>query len=264
MKVIDKTELALAVIGAKPVISAAVEKVTMAQVHEMEHLTKRIYDDAKAIVNGEAHKVPRPDVNYKTMLNELTEDFNTAQLTAMIASFPQPIEDIKGDFAIKAIQLVKFLLSILPVQTKMTMTGRENIPPSALLVQRFAVVYDVLNEPLRILSHIACGSLLNSQRDAVQLIYPTLSKAVDDAFTVAAENAKGEKKSFQVPPKCAIGWSTWKKLPLVSAQFGQRLQQNHAAAKQRKENASPSTAQPSVAAKEAITSTQQTLYAQQK
>lgn len=264
---IDPVECALAAIGLKPILSREVERVTMAQVAEMVSLPKRIYKEAKCIVQGEKYKVPTESISYKKMLKELTEQYSEAQLVEMLSKFPPQLHAISAKFLVKAQQTREYLLSILPIQTKQTLLGPENLPPSTLAIRRFTTTFDILDNPMKILTHIACGSLLKSQTDAAKLVYPTLSAAITDALKEAAIDEKAEKKSYQLPAKVAIGSSVWLGQPIVSPKLQTTLQGNFAKNKAQTPSPQQQGSQPSgnssVAAKEALSNTQHGLFPQQ-
>lgn len=264
MIALDPTEAILAVIGVKPILSKEVERVTMAQLHEAEDLGKRIYREAKSIINGETFDVPTVAINYKKMLHDLTEEFNEGQLQAMVAAFPAQLDSIAASFIVDAKKVVDYLKSMFPIRNKQTLLGPENILPSELSIRRFATAFDVLDNPMRTLMHIANGSLLKSQAKAVQQIYPSISEAISDALMDAGTDAKAAKKSYEVPARVSIGWSAWRNIPRISPQLQQRLQTNFVKAQQEqpKPQSQASGGQASVAAKEAMTATQRSLYSE--
>lgn len=259
---IDPVESALAVIGVEPILSREVEKVRLSDVREMEGLTKRVYAEAKRVVDGEKSSVPLTAVNYKKMLKLLTDGFDQGQLEAMVAAFPASLHEISADFLIKAQQVVKLLQNLYPVATKQTLLGPENILPPALAIRKFAVALDVLNDPMRVFAHIACGSLLKAQATVVKEVYPSFSESLEDAFREAGENAKAKKQSFQLPGLATIGLQAWKGLPRVSPRLTSRLQNNFKQAAEEKDKPSnqASGGENSVLAKEAMTNTQKGLY----
>lgn len=263
MPKIDPVEAALAVIGIKAVISREVEKVKLSDVKEMHDLNKRVFIEARKIVDGETSSVPLGALNYKKTLNELYEGFNVGQLEQMVAAFPTALHDIAGDFLIKAKQTVELMKSLCPVQTKQTLLGPEQLLPPELAVRRFATGLDVVDDPMHVLAHIACGSLLKSQVALVKEVFPTFSACVDAAFKEAGETRKAQKKSFRLPTKVEIGYGIWKGLPRVSASLHSTLQANFTKAQAEKPQPGAeqqSGGQASVAAKEAMSSTQRGLY----
>lgn len=254
---IDAVERALAVIGIEAVLSREVEKIRLSDVKDMVGLNKKVYQEAKRIVDGEKSSVPLTDVNYKRTLKELTDEYNAGQLESMVAAFPPALHDISGSFLVKAQEVVKLLRSLFPVTTKETLLGPENILPPALAVRKFATLLDVLNDPMRVLAHISCGSLLKSQVTVMNEVYPTFSECVTDAFKEAGSDAKAKKKSFVLPGLVAVGYGTWAGQPRVSPQLQKRLQDNfvNAETEKKKPPGSEGTST-SVVAKEALTNTQ--------
>jgi hypothetical protein len=261
---IDPAEAMLAVIGMQPILSKEVERVTMEQVREMANIQRTVYSMAKEVMRGEVHKVPLGNINYKRMLDQITEKYDEAQVIAMASKFPPALHAITSDFIIDAGKAVDFLRHIFPIQRKLGFNGQSAVLPPATAIARYTTTYHILDNPLRTFAHIACGSLLKSQTLAVKQVFPTISAAISDAFEAAQESELNKKKSFQVPPKVQRGLAVWKDLPSVPLQLQQRLQQNFADADKEKEPPkaqTEGTAQ-SVAAKEAITNTQRALYPQ--
>jgi len=263
--IIDPVEAALAVIGVRPILSREVEKVLMIQVREMHELPKTIVKEAKLVVRGEKSSIPFGSVSYKKMLHDLTEDFNEQQLEEMVSKFPTALHAITSNFIVDAKKLIVFLRQLLPMQTKQTLLGPENIMPSAMAIRRFATTVDVLDNPMRVFAHIASGSLLKSQATAVQTVYPTISKAIDVALEEAGADEKANKASFQLPSLVTIGWYAWKGIPRVPPKLQQALQANFAKAQaeQPKPENQASGGQQSIIAKESMTNVQRSLYPSQ-
>lgn len=256
MKSIDPVESALIVVGIDAVLSREVEKVKLSDVKEMEGMTKFVYAEAKRIVNGEKASVPLTAIPYKKMLGLLTEKFDAGQLEAMVAAFPPALHEITGPFLLKANEVVNELRTLFPMATKETLLGPENIMPSALAIRKFGVLYDVINDPRHVLAHIACGSLLTAQVTVIEQFYPTFSACVTDALQEAGTNAKAAKKSFRLPPKVEIGYGKWAGIPQVNPRLATRLQKNFSSGDKEKTPAGSEGSATSVAAKEAMTSTQ--------
>lgn len=261
MKTIDPVECCLAVVGVESIVSREVEKVNLTQVKLMENLNKRCYTEARLIVKGEKSSVPLTTVPYKKMLGLLTEKFDAVQLEEMVAKFPPALHGISGDFLIKANQVVELLRGLFPMSVKDTLLGPESIMPSALAVRKFAVLLDVLNDPMRVFAHIACGSLLKSQSEIIREVYPEFSECVTDALTEAGTDAKAAKKSFQLPARVEIGYGVWAGIPRVNPRLQSRLQKNFAKADEEQAKPQGETgSSTSVAAKEALTQTQSATF----
>lgn len=267
MKTIDPTEATLAVIGLRPVLSREVERIKMEQARRVMSYAQDIYKEAKGIVRGEKSSVPLGNINYKKMLNQLFDDeFGMQQIVDMVNKFPPVLHAITSDFVVEAGNAIKYLRQLFPRQDKRTLTGAtQSLQPSAMAIRRFVTTFDVLDDPMRILAHIASGSLLKSQTGAVREMYPTISDVITDAFDEAEAYERAQKKSFQLPPFVQIGLTTWKGLPRLSPQLQQRLQQNFAVAKQTQaKQPRPQTegTSQSIIAKESLTNTQKALFPQ--
>lgn len=267
MKPIDPAEATLAVIGIRPLLTREIERITMEQAHEIADYGKKLYAEAKRIVRGEKSSVPLGSINYRTMLNQLfSDEFNQEQIIGMVMQFPPVLHAVTSDFFVDAGLAIKYLRQLFPREQKQTQTSVvQALQPSALAIRRFVNTFDVLDKPMRILAHIATGSLLKSQMQAVRELYPTISPAIDDAFDEAKAYELAQKKSFQLPPLVQIGLTAWKGLPRVTPQLQSRLQNNFAAAKQTQQGQprpqTEGTSQ-SIIAKESLTNTQKALFPQ--
>lgn len=257
---IDPVESCLAVMGVRPILSKEVERFTRAKYHEMQALPRELRTLARDVCRGEKMRVPLGSVNYKAMLHDLTEGYDEAQVIAMVQTFPPELHELSAEFIVKAGEVVTLLRGLLPLATKETLLGPENLPPSAIAVRRFATALEVLDDPRRVFALIATGSLLKSQVAVARKVYPTLSAAIDDELEEAAVSMRAEKKSYRLPPKVEIGVGTWRGFPRVSASLRQALQDSFAQADQ--QQPAPPRGDTSIAAHESLTGTQKSLYPQ--
>lgn len=263
MSVIDPVEACLAVIGVRPIISKAVEKVRMPQVREMVELPKTIAKRAMEVLKGDVAKLAPHHINYMKFLDELTKDFNIKQLEEMIAAFPMELHAISSLFLVEAKKIIELLQRIVPIQTKETLLGVENLLPPALAVRRFVTSLEILDNPLRVFDYISCGSLLKSQVEIVKEVYPTLSECIEESLDEAAIHLRAQNKSYKLPTRVEIGTNVWKGLPTISVKMQAKLQANFAKAdKEQPKPSGESGSSTSVVAKEALTNTQRTMFPQ--
>jgi hypothetical protein len=263
MSSIDPVESLLAVVGLQPFITKKLDKVTAVQMHEAADYNKLVSKLSKEVVSGEfARRMPAVGINYQKMLTDLSEKATDAELQEMLSKFPMQLHHLIGELAAKVQQMLDFLRGIFPVQTRTTILEETNILPSALAIQKFAVLFDVLDSPIRVFNHIANGSLLTSQAQVVRQLYPTIAKAIDDSLTESMDREKTQSKSFRLPVLVNIGIGKFRGLQSVPVDLQQRMQANFAQAKQQQGKPSPPAGQGvnSVAAKESLTNTQRASF----
>lgn len=260
---IDPIEVALAVVGVRPIISRKVERIGAEAVRDMEAFGRRLEEGAKACARGDKMRVPLGDVNYDTMLRDLTDEYSEAQVLAMIEKFPPALKELAPEFIIKAREVVEYMLSLFPRQVRQTLAGPKNIPPPEMAVRAFVATLTVLDDPLRVFSLIGTGSLLVQQRDAMRAIYPTISTAIDEELDDAVSDEAGKLKSYEVPPLTEIGAATWAGRPTVSPALGAALQAAHAQAKQQAANVRKDPESADIVAKEAMSNAQRNMYGPQ-
>jgi hypothetical protein len=260
---IDLVEAAMAVIGVQPIVSRNVERFTKGKWNEADALGRRIQSAARDVCDGTmSTKIPLGSVNYNVILKDLTEPFNEAQLVEMVAQFPPELHELSSAFIMKAQEVVGSLRQILPIAEHKTIAGSHVVPPSQMQLRRFVSTLTVLDDPMRMFPLMAAGALLNTQTISVRKIYPSISRAIDEALQEAIEASKARKKSYELPPRAEIGVGAWRGNPQVDKKLHTVLQGGLEQAAQDRQNAKPqpSSAQTSVAAKEALSPGQRANY----
>jgi hypothetical protein len=254
-------EAALAVIGVRAVISRTVERITKAQLHEMDDLPKEIGKLAKSLCRDGMVETPTERVNYRPMLKQLSEGIKPQQLEEMVAAFPPGFHDLAGAFLSFSLQLVQQLQQMLPKSVFQTLAGYTNLVPSDVAVWRFANILGVLDNPLSVFSLMGTGALLKSQVGALRLVYPTLTKCIDEAIDEAKLDEQGVKQSWRFAPRAEIGVRVWTGTPRIDPKTLTALQANTQAAKDQqaaqKQQIADRTSQ---ASKDTLTGTQRALY----
>ena len=261
MTPLDPVEVALAVIGVRPVISKTVERVTAAQGAEMVAYPRTIVSNARAVCAGELASVPFGAFNYDKTLKDLSEGYDEDQLVAMVQKFPEALNDLASEFIVKAGQTVQLLSDIFPRQLYIDLLGPKNLIPAELTIRRFVSILDVIDDPMRVFPLMGCGALLASQRDTVVKVYPTISKAITESLRECAERELAAKKSFQFTARANIGIGTWIGRAQVTPQLATLL----AASAAKLNTPTPNPQRPersSPLAKESMTNTQHALYPQ--
>ncbi len=258
---LDPVEVALAVIGVRPIISKTVERIGASAVAEMVAYPKRIEKAAREVCRGELSGVPFGDFNYAKTLKDLSEGYDEEQVAEMVAKFPPSMHDLAAEFVVKAAQTVALLTDIFPRQVYEDLLGPKIGIPAELTIRRFVSVLDVIDDPMRLFPLMGSGALLSTQRETVTRIYPTISAGITESLRECAARELARVKSFQFTPNANIGIGTWVGKPQVNAQLARALA---ASAKELNEKtSSPQRPQrSSPLAKESMTNTQRSLYPQ--
>jgi hypothetical protein len=258
---IDPVEIALAVIGVRPIISKTVERVKAAQFDAMDRLPKRITELARQLCAGTLEELHFGDLSYTATLRDLSEEYDAGQVEKMVARFPDDHSDLAAAFVLKAKDVSVFLRGIFPITTTTSVSGFRNIRPPDIDVRKFVIVLDAVDDPLRVFGWMAAGALLKRQVAAVRAIYPTLGKAIDAAIDEAILDARTDKKSFELPVHTERGVNVWHGRPPIDPKLASALQAGYRKADaERAEPRQPSGGNTSALAKEAMTSAQKSLY----
>ena len=246
---IDTGEVIVAVLGLRPIISKKIEKVTKADLDAIADFPFKIQRLAKKLVAGSLkEKEEMPPETYDSFLTRLTSPFDEAQIEATIGQFPGDAEDKLSAMTIshKAFDLVA---SVLPKSVYQSMFSSANLAVSDPQWWTFQESFELLNDPLLVFNDIATGELLGSQATAMREIYPTISRAIDDAIMAANSEELAKVKSFELPVNVEFGCATWFKMPIDVAPYQQSYTIGDA---QRGTTPQPSSSQASAAASSSL------------
>lgn len=217
---IDKGEVALATIGIVNVIGDTVPKVGKLRLSEMANYERHMNQLATKVVKGELEFTPmdRPH-SYDKLLKVISELPRSVNVDAWIDQFDVVDGDLATKFAIAAQHALTDLAAVFPRQTYTTLTGPKALTPPTTQLFQFYSVLDIVNDPVRVYPLIAVGGISPRQRDALKLVFPGISAAVDNSFfgvdgavikaTAAKTSPETGYSSFQVPQKAAYGLATW-------------------------------------------------------
>ena len=234
---IAPAEALLATIGIKPVVSREVEKVHLYQLREAMALDKTVAKKATALVNGELEDEYADTIDYKAVLADLAKGFQAKQAQQMIAAFPGKYRSLGAGFIMLATSLATELQKMYPISQYATVMGTTNERPSDLKFWQFVNILEVLNDPLMVFPLMASGALLRKQGQAVRLVYPTLSSAIDNCLFQASVAAKTAKKSHELEPRAEIGVKAWFGQSPIPTPVLQLMQSNHMNAQAAQDNA---------------------------
>lgn len=228
------SELALASIGIATIIADDMPKIGVARRDSIEAVERKIPQLAKKLVHGELdyESMLRPH-SYRKLLDVLGNLPRSVDVRSWIERFKiEDQADIGAPFAIAAQTALNDLAAVFPRQSYETLTGPQDLEPPSTQVWQFFSVLDVVNDPLRVFPLIACGGISKRQTEAVRMIFPGISLAIDDAITEATIDAKAAKKSFRLSQIVTYGISTWQGKRIVTY-LPPQVQQQTAPAAQR-------------------------------
>ncbi len=213
-------ELALASIGVVNVIGDSIPKIGVGRKEDMARIESDIPKLAKKLVDGELSHTPmaRPHT-YAKLLDVLGGLPGSVDVQAWIEKFNDEDQaELGAPFAIEAQSALNDLAAVFPRQSYITITGPKVLPPPTQQLADFYFVLDVVNDPLRAFSLMSVGGLLPRQRDAVKLVFPGISAAIDDAISEALVEATAKRSTdpqklgngMRVSPVVTFGIQTWR------------------------------------------------------
>jgi hypothetical protein len=202
-------EAALSVIGIRTLITRKVERITKGKLAEIAHVPKDVERMARQLVTGKLEATFRSDLNYRATLKDLAAGWDEQQVSDMIEAFPPAYQAVGTAIVVHAKQIMDALMQFYPTSVYQTVAGATNLVPSDVKIWKFVNILEVLDDPLTVFSLMHTGALLKNQAAAVRAVYPSLSAAIDAALAEATIRAKGEKKSFELPPRAERGVKAW-------------------------------------------------------
>lgn len=256
---IAPVESLLMAVTLKAVISREVETITKAKLQSMSRLPRRVNDLARKLVNDELKATVYADLNFRRAVKDLSTGWNIEQVVAMTEKFPPEYQVAGSALIIKSKEIVTELQKFIPTAQYQTLAGSVDLIPADTKLFRFISILDVLNDPLIVFPLMATGALLKSQANAVRVVYPTLSTAIDAAILQATMTAKAAKKSFELPYRAEYGIKAWFGKGPVSTDTLQKAQAT--VAKQNAKKAPPPAPMPNAPAEPALLSPQQKVEA---
>lgn len=258
---IDPVEALLATLGVRPLVSKDVPFLTKAKLGESVKLGDRIEALARDLCRDEVAAVKLYTVDYTTTLRELYEEWQPEQIEKLAKALQENAGAMMVDFQAKAKDVVTYLQGIFPRSTYETFLGAANVVPNDLAIYAFESVLEVLDEWTRVFTFIGQGALTKRQATAFRLVYPTISKAIDEALLSAAAAEKTKVKAYEVPPAAEVGIARWQGRPAVKPATSAQLA---ATAAKPKEPGPPvpaaTTPKATVQSKEALTSSQKAAF----
>ena len=217
---ISAGELALASIGITAVISDTIPRIGVGRKVDMARIETDILKLARKLVDGELSHTPmtRPHT-YRQLLDVLGGLPRSVNVHAWIDKFDREDQaDLGAPFALAAQSALNDLAAVFPRQSYVTITGPKVLTPPATQLTDFYFVLDAVNDPMRVFSYMSVGGLIPRIRDAVKMVFPGISAAIDDAITDALVDARGAKSGditklstgTRVSPVITFGIQTWR------------------------------------------------------
>lgn len=245
LPLIAPVELLLVVVGIDALISRAVEKVGKGKLREMTRIPGEIQSLARKMVRGELEpSLDMSDFDWRKDVKELAAGWDVQQVIDMAKQFPPELQAAASALIIKSKAVIDKLSKGLPLAKYQTVAGSTDLMPADAHIFKFAVVLEVVRNPLLVISLMAGGALLKTQAAAVRVIYPTLSACIDAAIMQATIAAKSEKKSFELTEPAEAGVKCWFGNGPVPTTALKQSQANVAASNQRKQSAVPPKSRP--------------------
>jgi len=225
------------VTGLRSLISRKVEKFQRSQLTEFNELDQLVKRQVYALVNDELRPVKSGVFQYRSLLKDLAMGWDPEQVLTMIETFPVQLRPYASALVVKMKALIDTLLTKYPQTNYVTATGSINLVPADKKIFKFVQILEVLCDPLSVLNLMSDGSLLHNQADAVRMVYPSLSQAIDANLLERTVAKKAQDKSWELPERTEIGLRAWFGKGPVSPETLQKAQANVARNNDRKDQA---------------------------
>lgn len=212
---IEPSELLLASLGIYPFITGNINKIRKYHLDDAESIPRQIERLARAVVNGERLPMPKTDMDYHGMLDDLTAGVTAQTILKVQEAFPANLGTEASIASIAASRVASELLAYIPRSEHETLSGVTPLAPSDTRIWRFFAVTDVLDDPMTVFALMSNAALLKSQASAVHAIYPTLTTAISAALMANIQRAKANKKSFELSPRAEYGIRVWSGQPPI-------------------------------------------------
>jgi hypothetical protein len=242
--VIEAAEALLAITGLGFITGSRRADVSEDEIERARKLGPAIATRAKRALTGTPSYEPPGQLDFKRVLKHLSRLVNHQELVARQQRFPAGFHRLATAYNLVLGQVQAEVLKMLPRQAWDTVAGVQVGVPSDLKVWAFVSVLEVLDDPLSVFGLISTGALTKKQALAVQLVYPTFSQAVSDAFLDVIAGKRGADSSWLPDWRTAHGLAAWQGGSATPASLMARSQEAHAATRQKQEAAKQAPARP--------------------
>ena len=204
-------EALLAVLGVNCIIKDEFPKIGITRVREAAKLMETIDEKVKSMVRGAGmYKMAEKAHDYRDLLDRLTVPFPADEVGKIIESFPPEEHELAGPFSLLSQHAFAQVQALFPISSVNGIAGPRNIEPTSEKIWHFWSLYDILNNPLRVIDLMGAAALLKSQVAAMRDVYPTISQYIDHAIIDAIIELKAENEKFQLNPRAELGVTTWR------------------------------------------------------
>jgi hypothetical protein len=208
--VIQRGEIAEAIIGVSNIINGNIPRWTLEKMREFDKFGEKLNELATECVQGKIDRTPIPrEHDYPKTLEILSKAISEETIANIQSKFPQPFDDLASEFIVTLQNTWNHLSTIFPVSEYKDFTGVKNLLPTGDKTTAFFLKLMVLNDPLLAYMLISSGAMLKSQAEVVQEFYPTLSKAITDSLYAAIGLLSSGDKPFRMPERTKLGLNNW-------------------------------------------------------
>lgn len=192
---IDPAECILAVVGIRPLLTDAVERITRPMWNEIGHLDRTIHEQAQALADGRLDRSKAyPQIDYESTLKAFSAPPKPAQIEAMLRDVP-PGQDLP--FMAAAARAYNYLRGQYPICVERTVFGVNQLEPGQFALGAFEDLLEVVDQPLSVFGMIESGRFTTKQAAAMQAVYPTLYPEIAIEVVGACMAKKGDQPSWE-------------------------------------------------------------------
>ncbi|HUG49871.1 MAG TPA: hypothetical protein VLZ78_02630 [Terrimesophilobacter sp.] len=232
---IDAPEALLAITGLGFITGARRADVSEDEIERARKLDAAITTRAKRALTGTPSYKPPTPLDFKRVLKHLSRIVSHQDNVERQQRFPVGYHRLATAYNLMLGQVQAEVLKMLPRQAWDTVAGVQVGVPSDLKIWAFVSIVEVLDDPLQVFDLISTGAITKKQALAVQLVYPTFSQAVSDAFQEVIVGKRGADPAWLPDYRTAHGLAAWQGGSATPASMLARSQEAHAVARQKQE-----------------------------
>jgi hypothetical protein len=188
-------EAILAVVGIRPLLTDAVERITAPMWREISQLGRTVHQQAVGLVRGNLDRAKAyPAVDYDSALKAFSAPPAPAQIEAMLRDVPAGAD---LPFLAAAARAYNYLRGEYPICVERTVFGVNQLEPGDFAMGRFEDQLEIIDRPLSVFGMIESGRLTTKQAAAMQGVYPTLYKEIAVDVVSACMQEKADHPSWE-------------------------------------------------------------------
>jgi hypothetical protein len=220
---LDPGEAVAAIVGIRPLLTKAFERITAPQWEEIGKLDKTIYSLARDLAREKLDRSSFPAIDYDQYLDALSSDVDQAQVRSIVAQFPIEFHDATTAYLGQVAKTLRFLRGKFPVSTFKTLFGTQNLEPSVTDIFAFEDLLEVVDRPLAVFELVDSGRLTSDIALALMQLYPSIyAKVVGDIVVRCATEKAAEGEDFD--PHFELALAVLLAVPGVDPTLRQQLQ----------------------------------------